>query len=485
MTVPPDEHRDIADTTLVRRPVAEQEGVTGEGTQLDEWLENRNYQFDPGQSALFIMETAESVSDVDLYSASNEEYLDRFDTIIRRSHRLLRIIDVQTSPQTLDYRLPMSQGDGEDTKYPVMTDTVFLKGNSLAYATESFRNQLQAFEDIRKPLQETAKAWGHTPEQQRAGMLQILESLGADEKFRVDLAAQNLRSAASQVAESIFILPPEINKEVYLDQLAESILCLDPETQRIAIMRHAARYGLIITKNFQGKGDTAELIANKDAYGLFRHEMMKAPTLIQTALLFIRRLPDQTERRIHEIIANIHQSRSIIQLGLRFFERMLEEHLHDNSPTELRVAITSAVEDFRESHGLLDHEFPIQVISDQDHVMQIHPQALHRSIVEVLTNAEKYALTEKGVVIIIDQYETQYGQKRKATRIRIRDFGPGCPNTSTMWDLGVRHSNHVPGTGLGLFMVKTIMKGAHVEYFANNVTDNLGTGLEITLMKYE
>lgn len=482
MTVPPDEQKDI---TLLRKPAAEQTGGIVEGTPIDDWLAERNYQFDPGQSALFIMETAESVSAVDLYSITKEEFVDRLETLVRRSHRLLRIIDVQTSTQTPEYCLPMSQGEGEETKYPVMTDTVFLKGNSLAYATGSFREQLQIFEEIRRPFQEAAKAYGNTPEQQREGMVQIIDSLDHDEKFKIQLAAQDLRSAASQVAESIFVLPSGVNKEMYLDQLAEGILCLDPQAQRSALLRHAARYSLIITKNFQGKGDTAELIANKDAYGLFEHEIMKAPSLIKTALMFIHRLPEQTERRIHEIMANIHQSRSIIQLGLRFFERMLAEHLHDNSPTALRSVITTAVADFRESHGLLDNEFPIQVIGEQEHAMQIHPQALHRSIVEVLTNAEKYALTDRGVVIIIDKYEEPYNPKRKATRIRIRDFGNGCPSPSTMWDAGVRHANHVPGTGLGLFMVKTIMKGAHVEYSASNVADDTGTGLEITLMKYE
>ncbi|WKZ30077.1 MAG: hypothetical protein QY314_04735 [Candidatus Dojkabacteria bacterium] len=458
------------EAVLVEPPVVD---IPEEGMPIDEWLEKRNYIFDPGETLLFIEEVASSIAGASSVesSSSPKGIAELQETLFRRAERLNKVVGIHTSNESHEFRQPSAQLGQNGVEYNVLGDAIFLKSNTLQFAMIEFNKAIEAAKQAQLSLPE-------------------LEALDAMDRFQVTLILEDVRAKASHIAKVLWQLPNGVNKEDYGRQLAEAILVLDPLEQTAdpnhkpnprLFLTHAARYQRVIEANFRNSGDTDELVENADAYGLFVHELRKAPSIIQNASYFILRQPKEWQKHLRPVRASIQQSIGVLRLGRKYFEKLFEEGEGDDRVIDLTSNVSRAVEDFRNTQVPGAGEFPIIIEGFSVNGMRINPESLQRSITEILINARKYANTPQGVRITIEDYKAEYTGKL-AARIRIRDFGPGCADPRTMWEAGIRQADdpNIQGTGLGLFMVKMIMKQKRIDYQAKNVEDGYG-GLEITL----
>jgi signal transduction histidine kinase len=109
------------------------------------------------------------------------------------------------------------------------------------------------------------------------------------------------------------------------------------------------------------------------------------------------------------------------------------------------------------------------------------PEALETAILNLLDNAVKYS--KESVDIEVEAWADADGQ----AHVRVRDHGIGMPRThlpfifTRFYRIGAEVRRSRPGTGLGLFIVRSIMKGHRGSVSADSPGPDRGSTFTLTL----
>ena len=196
------------------------------------------------------------------------------------------------------------------------------------------------------------------------------------------------------------------------------------------------------------------------------HELRTPLTSLRTNVSVLRRFEqlDQTARA--QMIADLDsETRELTSLVNELVE--LATDRRDDEPSQIvrlgDLAERAATRTRRRSGR------DIVIVAD-DTLVDVRPGAIERALQNLIDNAVKFAPSGAVEVTIL------------AGTVTVRDHGPGVPaaDLSQIFDRFYRsvESRSLPGSGLGLSIVKSIVESHHGAVFARNVAP-AGTGAEI------
>jgi signal transduction histidine kinase len=201
-------------------------------------------------------------------------------------------------------------------------------------------------------------------------------------------------------------------------------------------------------------------------------------TVLLSSRLISERLAEGSDESTRELLArmstSVERAKAIVD---RFLDRQqLEEGVVvlRPEPTEIDKILTAIVFE----QNLKQSDRPISMRSDgasSSQVWVVDRIGFQRVAENLLNNAQKFSSPGRAVEVSVE-----YASEQCA--LRVRDYGSGIPAhlLSTIFDKGSRLPQHreVPGSGLGLWIVKSIVDahGGRVE-----VRSSVNRGTEIAV----
>ncbi len=150
-------------------------------------------------------------------------------------------------------------------------------------------------------------------------------------------------------------------------------------------------------------------------------------------------------------------------------------------PVDFDSAVRECVELVRQRHHLLPEQIDYRPFSAPDGAAQVlgDPDELHTAVTNLLDNAVKYS---PGGVRIEVELETPNSEH---VVLRVRDHGVGIPEEELkrifkrFYRVRQKGRPRMKGTGLGLFIVRSIARNHGGRVFAES--EGAGTGTTVTL----
>ena len=179
---------------------------------------------------------------------------------------------------------------------------------------------------------------------------------------------------------------------------------------------------------------------------------------------------DTILRQSELMIAIINQLLDLARIEARMGSDFVVE------PLTLRQAVGLTVTDFRPPDGRAG---PVVETGGQDPVVMADAQKLQQALLNVLSNAYKYSAQggEVRVSLLLDDAQ---GRRRAGVRVRDQGIGMNEEQRQRMFERFYRAdaSGNVPGTGLGMAIVKEIVELLRGEV---EVSSQPGQGTSVTI----
>ncbi|MBI5231172.1 MAG: HAMP domain-containing histidine kinase [Coriobacteriales bacterium] len=195
-----------------------------------------------------------------------------------------------------------------------------------------------------------------------------------------------------------------------------------------------------------------DLPANDEAIALLAHEMRGPLTVIVGYLDMLERPIDEHERAL--VVAALRRAANRL-------DRMLDDMTEGRGPTCAarlaldRVRARDLVERVASDGGATTGR-RIELEATGDATIEVDEQRMEAALGNLISNADKYSPSDAPIYIIL-------GEKPGAVTITVEDEGPGIPEEERRRVLErferLRRDDELPGTGLGLAVVREIVEG--------------------------
>lgn len=195
-----------------------------------------------------------------------------------------------------------------------------------------------------------------------------------------------------------------------------------------------------------------DLPANDEAIALLAHEMRGPLTVIVGYLDMLERPIDEHERAL--VVAALRRAANRL-------DRMLDDMTEGRGPTCAarlaldRVRARDLVERVASDGGATTGR-RIELEATGDATIEVDEQRMEAALGNLISNADKYSPSDAPIYIIV-------GEKPGAVTITVEDEGPGIPEEERRRVLErferLRRDDELPGTGLGLAVVREIVEG--------------------------
>jgi two-component system sensor histidine kinase SenX3 len=155
----------------------------------------------------------------------------------------------------------------------------------------------------------------------------------------------------------------------------------------------------------------------------------------------------------------------------------------EKSDVDLRQVVQESIEGTRTRHHLAEDVIRSEEISSTGDGMTVrgNPEDLRTAVFNILDNAVKYSGNKVEVRVTLDAHDPSL------IVLRVEDKGVGIPANDMkrifkrFYRVSHRSLMHVKGTGLGLFIVKSIAKKHGGRVFAESEGEGRGTTVTLEL----
>jgi len=187
------------------------------------------------------------------------------------------------------------------------------------------------------------------------------------------------------------------------------------------------------------------------------HEVRNPLSAISHAASLLKEdITDPTQGRLLKIVGdNVVRLNQMIEDILK-----LSRKAHaNNEPLPLGAFLTNLVEEFRESHGL--REGVIEIGDMASHRVRFDPVHLHEVVVNLLSNAVRYASGRDGSVRL-----HAFAPQAERLELHVQDDGPAITPEVRAHLFEPFYTTSSKGTGLGLYLARELClnNGAMLDY---------------------
>ena len=219
---------------------------------------------------------------------------------------------------------------------------------------------------------------------------------------------------------------------------------------------------------------TKTIEMRKDLVANVSHDLKTPLTVIKSYGEMIRDIsgPNEALRNKHleTIISETDKLTALVNdlLDLSKIESNLEEIKKE--PFDLRDSVNEVLDRFKINKNYSDYSFETEFIGDT--MILADKAKINRVIYNLINNAINYSPVNKNIKILVkgDKYKTEFHCIDRGIGIKEEDI-------KGIWDRFYRvrdnHTRPEIGTGLGLYIVKTIMELHDFDYGVNS---KLGEG---------
>jgi len=178
---------------------------------------------------------------------------------------------------------------------------------------------------------------------------------------------------------------------------------------------------------------------------------------------------DDTER----LLRTVEQVLKAGQAGVKRTSR--------RNPLDFGELVNECVEGARVSHHLQSEALRYESIIENGSEISGDPEELRTAVSNVLDNAIKYSGEKIDVMVRLEEPDENY------LRLSVQDHGVGIPDSELkrifkrFYRVPMRSLAHVKGTGLGLFIVRTIAKKHGGRVSAQSEGEGHGTTIVLEL----
>ncbi len=229
-----------------------------------------------------------------------------------------------------------------------------------------------------------------------------------------------------------------------------------------------------------------ELNQTKDKFFKILAHDLKNPfnTIMGYSEILIQDFHEMQDKEKYQLIKDINSSSQKLYRLLENLLRWIDTQSGTLQMNPLKLNLHSAVEDVINLFHNVALDKKLRVINKigKDHIVFADENTLKFILRNLLNNAIKYSIPEGEILFISEEHDGKYYQ------LAVKDSGIGIKdeNKSKIFNVEQVHStlgtNHEPGTGLGLVLVKEFVeKNGGKIWFESEI--NCGTTFYITLIK--
>jgi len=202
------------------------------------------------------------------------------------------------------------------------------------------------------------------------------------------------------------------------------------------------------------------------------HEIKTPLTSLTTNIQVLRAYPDMPDSQRREVLADLdHEAMTLGQLVAELLDASADPETLESSarePFDVVPLVASVVDRSRRRYA---REIAFQSSVDPIYVDGVE-RLIRRAVENVVDNAVKYSPHAARI-------DVEIAQSQDKALIRVRDHGPGLPDVENVFLRRWRGTSDVPGSGLGLSIVRDVIEGHGGSVSARNHADG---GAELTLL---
>jgi signal transduction histidine kinase len=215
------------------------------------------------------------------------------------------------------------------------------------------------------------------------------------------------------------------------------------------------------------------------------HELKTPVASIRLYLetLQTRHIEDSQRRKFYDIMLDdTDRLMGTIEQVLRAAKSAHKKGEENWTDVDLALLVRECVDLARARHHLADGQLrlDIQSLSQEESVVRGDADDLRTAVTNLLDNAVKYSPNEKNIVLVLT------GEAGNVL-IRVTDHGVGIPRHELkrifrrFYRVPLRAIAKVKGTGLGLFIVRSIARRHNGEAWAESLGEGKGATVSIRL----
>jgi two-component system, OmpR family, sensor histidine kinase SenX3 len=201
-----------------------------------------------------------------------------------------------------------------------------------------------------------------------------------------------------------------------------------------------------------------------------------------------RELPETRKQEFYKLmLSDADRLTDTVEQVLRAGRAGDKKAGHDRAEVDFGQIVRECMDEIRVRHHLQPDSIKLQSIGENGSRLKVRGSAedLRTAVSNVLDNAVKYSGDHVDVDVLLETSDD------KRIVLRVRDHGVGIAEDDLkrifkrFHRLGNRSVAHVKGTGLGLFIVKSIAKKHGGDAFAESEGEGQGTTVVIELPRLD